>query len=85
MPSPRLTLAALAFALACAPKQPEPKQPAPEQQLPKPNIDPGRLPSKERDLSIPSTDSGSEKSYAGSGKGPSSSAMPMANRFAAWA
>ena len=53
MPSPRMTLAALAFALACAPKQPQPKQPAPtqsapEQPLPKPNIDPGRLPSKER-------------------------------------
>lgn len=48
MPSPRMTLAALAFALACAPKQPEPKQPAPEQPLPKPNIDPGRLPSKEK-------------------------------------
>lgn len=48
MPSPRLTLAALAFALACAPRQPEPKQPAPEQPLPKPNIDPGRLPPPER-------------------------------------
>ena len=44
MPSPRMTLAALAFALACAPRQPEPKQPAPELPLPKPNIDPGRLP-----------------------------------------
>jgi tripeptidyl-peptidase-2 len=48
MPSPRMILAALAFALACAPKQPESKQPAPEQPLPKPNIDPGRLPPKER-------------------------------------
>ncbi len=47
MPSPRLTLAALAFALACAPQQPEPKQPAPELPLPKPNIDPGRLPPSE--------------------------------------
>jgi len=47
MPSPRMTLAALAFALACGPKQPEPKQPAPEQPLPKPNIDPGRLPPKD--------------------------------------
>jgi tripeptidyl-peptidase II len=46
MPSPRLTLAALALALACAPKQPEPEQPAPETPLPKPNIDPGRLPAK---------------------------------------
>lgn len=44
MPSPRLTLAALALALACAPKQSEPEQPAPETPLPKPNIDPGRLP-----------------------------------------
>ncbi|HWN19806.1 MAG TPA: S8 family serine peptidase [Gemmatimonadales bacterium] len=52
MPSPRMTLAALAFALACAPKQPEkqpepnPKEPSPELPLPKPNIDPGRLPPK---------------------------------------
>ena len=49
MPSPRLTLAALAFALACTasrpePDQPAPDQPAPETPLPKPNIDPGRLP-----------------------------------------
>jgi subtilisin family serine protease len=44
MPTPRLTLAALALALACAPKQSEPEQPAPETPLPKPNIDPGRLP-----------------------------------------
>lgn len=46
MPSPRLTLAALALALACASKQPKPEQPAPETPLPKPNIDPGRLPPK---------------------------------------
>ena len=46
MPSPRLTLAALAFALSCAPKQEEPEQPAPEATLPRPNIDPGRLPPK---------------------------------------
>ncbi len=51
MPSPRFTLAALALALACAPKQPEGEQPeperrAPETPLPKPNIDPGRLPSR---------------------------------------
>ena len=57
MPSPRMTLAALAFALACAPKQPEPKQPEPEKKeptpelpLPKPNIDPGRLPPKNERL-----------------------------------
>jgi tripeptidyl-peptidase-2 len=45
MPSPRFTLAALAVALACAPKQPasEP-EPTTEQPLPKPNIDPGRVP-----------------------------------------
>jgi hypothetical protein len=42
-----MILAALAFALACGPRQPEPKQPAPELPLPKPNIDPGRLPPKE--------------------------------------
>ncbi|HEY8197141.1 MAG TPA: S8 family serine peptidase [Gemmatimonadales bacterium] len=54
MPSPRMTLAALAFALACAPKQPEPKQPEPNpkepapEQLPKPNMDPGRLPPREQ-------------------------------------
>ncbi len=46
MPSPRLTLAALAFALACASPQSEPEPPAPEAPLPKPNIDPGRLPTK---------------------------------------
>ena len=45
MPSPRFTLAALAVALACAPKPstPEPKS-APETPPPKPNIDPGRIP-----------------------------------------
>jgi subtilisin family serine protease len=44
----RLTLAALALALACAPKQPasEP-QPSNEPPLPKPNIDPGRVPPEE--------------------------------------
>jgi tripeptidyl-peptidase-2 len=47
MPSPRMILAALAFALACGPRQPESQQPAPEQPLPRPNIDPGR-PSTER-------------------------------------
>jgi len=52
MPSPRLTLAALALALACVSQQPDPEQPAPAEQpdpetpLPKPNIDPGRLPPK---------------------------------------
>ncbi len=46
MPWPRLTLAALALAVACASKQPETEQPAPETPLPKPNIDPGRLPPK---------------------------------------
>jgi len=44
MASPRLALAALAVALACAPKQPEPAQPGPQAALPRPNIDPGRLP-----------------------------------------
>ena len=45
MPSPRFTLAALAVALACAPKQPASKpEPTTEEPLPKPNIDPGRIP-----------------------------------------
>ena len=44
----RMTLVALAFALACAPKQPEPKQPAPQEPLPKPNIDRGRPPTERR-------------------------------------
>jgi hypothetical protein len=47
MPSLRLTFAALAVGLACAPSQPAPKpEPAPtrEPALPKPNIDPGRIP-----------------------------------------
>ena len=47
MRSPRLTLAALAFALACGSTQSDPEQPAPEPPLPKPNIDPGRLPPPE--------------------------------------
>ena len=46
MPPSRLTLAALAFALSCAPKQQEPEEPAPQATLPRPNIDPGRLPRK---------------------------------------
>jgi subtilisin family serine protease len=54
-----MTLAALAFALACGPKQPEPKQPAPEPPLPKPNIDPGRLPPRsEQALPKPNIDPG---------------------------
>ena len=44
MPSLRLTLAALAFALACGPRQPEPEQPVPDQRPPRPNIDPKGLP-----------------------------------------
>lgn len=43
MPAPRIALAVLAVALACAPKQSTPA-PAPEAPLPKPNIDPGRIP-----------------------------------------
>ena len=47
MPSLRLTFAALAVGLACAPGQPATKpepQPTREPALPKPNIDPGRVP-----------------------------------------
>jgi tripeptidyl-peptidase II len=40
MPAPRLTLAALAVALACSPKQSEPQQPAPANTAPRANVDP---------------------------------------------
>lgn len=53
----RLTCAAVALTLACAPKQPTPKpepQPASEPPLPKPNIDPGRIPAEKIQLPPPS-------------------------------
>ena len=42
----RLAVAVLALGLGCAPKAGKQEQPAPDQPLPRPNIDPGRLPSK---------------------------------------